>query len=252
MLAYGQSAPLFGYGLPVWVVSLVVWALATLVLTQAATQRLKHPHLRRLWSVRWRFALLFVALTLLVAGSLGIGSRPGAGVPPPKPDDVAAKLAGLLTGCLYLLLALVPVFAAGLPTPLDRRRLLRQPVPPSSGRWERLFGYAIPSGGRYLLLLLVACFAATEASLLLWGDGLAGRWAGCLALAFVPAAASVWAFGILGRLTMYLRWPRTDGGRRFLALVAMAVLLLVPVILCAAMSPAKAEPSGPASISSAK
>ncbi len=243
MLAHGQPAPLFGHELPVWVVSLAIWSLATLALTQAATQCLKHPHLRRLWPVRWRLALLLMAVALLAAGSLGIGPRPGGNAPPPKPDDIAINLAGYLTTCAYLLLVLIPVFAAGLPTPLDRRRLLRQPLPSSYRLWERLFGHSVVSGGRYLLLLLVACFAVTEAGLFLWGNGLAGRWSGCLALAFVPAAAAIWAFGILGRLVMYLRWPRTDDGRRFLSLVLTAAVLLAPVALCAMMSPGKAEPT---------
>jgi len=42
---------------------------------------------------------------------------------------------------------------------------------------------------------------------------------------------------------MYLRWPRTDDGRRFLSLVLTAAVLLAPVALCAMMSPGKAEPT---------
>jgi hypothetical protein len=67
---------------------------------------------------------------ILLAGSLKLLPGPGALSPASDPvtaDSIADSLQGYVIPWMYLLVALLALFAAGLPTPLDRRRLLGSP-----------------------------------------------------------------------------------------------------------------------------
>ena len=75
-LGEGPRVPLFGALVPVWVVPVVLWGGAMLVLGGSAAQRLTPPALRRLWSVRWQFAAFSFLLALVAMGSLAaLGSE---------------------------------------------------------------------------------------------------------------------------------------------------------------------------------
>ncbi len=132
---------------------------------------------------------------------------------------------GLLEGVTFGLLALLPLFAAGLPTPLDLRRRAGQ----SLGAYralERTFGFSVQAGHRYTFALGVAALVLIEAGLRLWGGEFLADWSGPVALAFLPILAAVWAFGVLTRLTAVASWPQTGAGRKL-----AAVLLVVAINL---------------------
>ena len=130
-----------------------------------------------------------------------------------------------------IVLLFIPLFGAGLRTPLDTQREARE----STGAYrllERLFGYSVGAGRRYALLLVVVALLAGEVSLRLWGAGVFGQWWDKLAASFVPVLAAVWAASMLAGLLGGLRWPRSDLGRKlfvFLVLIGLLILSVVPV-----------------------
>jgi ABC-type transport system involved in multi-copper enzyme maturation permease subunit len=70
LLQKRPEIPFFGFVIPAWSASLVLWVPAVLTLAEAAVQRLRAPRLRRLWGVRWRFASLAFLLAMAAMGSL--------------------------------------------------------------------------------------------------------------------------------------------------------------------------------------
>jgi len=149
-------------------------------------------------------------------------------------QQAATALGAYVTAVGFVIaLLFVPLFGAGLPTPLDRLR----ETGGSTGEYalpERLFGYSLVSGRRYALLLVVAAFIAGELGLLLWGGEVSGRWAGSMAAAFVPVFAAVWAASALAGQLSRSRWPRSDYGRKFfvlLVLVGMVIVSALPAVV---------------------
>jgi hypothetical protein len=161
----------------------------------------------------------------------------------------ADELTGYACGLASALAWLIPLFAVGLLTPLDRRRRSRESLG-KYGRGERAFGLSLDAGLRYVLLLGVTAGVAGELGLALWGPDLLHRYGGSLALAFVPALVTLWALCWFARLVTGGRWPVTGGGRKllaFLAIILFSVALSLPTLLLAR---GHKEPTAPAELTS--
>jgi len=257
-LSSGYPVGLFNLGAPVWLVSLVLWVVAALTLAEAAVEGLTHPVLRRLWGVRWRFALLVFVMALATVGSLKLtGDRQAMCAGPECVSDSgdrierqAARLGGYATGCgVVLPFLLVPLFAAGLPSPLDRRRQKGESLA-GYGLWERLFGFSLPAGLRYVVLLALLALAAGEFGLMQWGPKIFVRWWDNMVLAFLPIFAALWALGELAALLGRLTWPNSDIGRKLFVFCIAAGLLMVSWVPAVGLAAGYDEPPAAAELSS--
>jgi hypothetical protein len=142
-----------------------------------------------------------------------------------SPQEIAAKLTGLMAALGYGLLLLVPLFCAGERTPLDLR-WRTEAAPRGYSQAERLFGYSLYAGQRYLLLMAMVAVAVVEAGLALWGPSYLTAWWRGVTACLLPILAAVWAYGVLARLTPLVRWPRSSAGKKIVALVAIIVVNL--------------------------
>ncbi len=79
MIRDDAAVAVYCASLPVLVVSLVYWALLVFLLAEGAAQGLRHPEHRRLWGVRWRFALVIAAALIVGVGCLGLKGGAGFG-----------------------------------------------------------------------------------------------------------------------------------------------------------------------------
>jgi len=150
-------------------------------------------------------------------------------------EQAATALGAYVTAVGFVIVLLfVPLFGAGLPTPLDRLHESGESTREYS-LLERLFGYSLVSGRRYALLLVVAAFTAGELGLLLWGGEVFGRWAGSMAAGFVPVFAAVWAASEFAGLLSRSRWPRSDYGRKLFALLALGGMVILSVVPAGAL-----------------
>lgn len=233
-LSHEQPAPVFNLPVPVWLASLLFWTVAGLALGEAGIQRIRHlPH-QRLWGVRWRVLLLVAMLTFAALGSVqalgaaaasvcaggtcGIGGDIG-------PEKVPQALAIFAAVAGHLLVALVPLFAAGLLTPLDKRRIAGQEIRDYS-IWERMFGLSLDAGARYVMLLVLLTLVVALLGMLLWGGNVfADHW-DSMVIGFIPIFAAVWALSMGTRITAFRVWPKSDSGRK-----AVGMLLFVALVL---------------------
>lgn len=235
LLSVGQPVPLLGWAAPVWAVCLPAWLLIVALLLLSATDLLKHPPLQRRLPVRLVQLVLAGLVLALVVTALNLGRAE-------EPEAAGGRLQGFLSACTYLLMLLAGGFAAGAPTPLDRRRLLRQPLA-SYGLGERLLGYSLRAGGHFLLLVLVLAVAVLMGGLLLAGKPLLPAWWGRLVLGLCPALAAVWSCTVLARLPAYGVRPRTAGGRQLLAVALIVVLMVAPLVPMMVSGSAKEPPA---------
>lgn len=244
MLRREAAAPLFGAAVPVWAASLVLWLISVTMLVQAAEQRLRHPHRQRQWGVRWPALILVALLALAALGSISSLS-PDAGTAcvagtcaPPDPQQVTESLMGYAAALGHMLVFATVLLAAGTPTRLDELRARGEPLD-GFGRGERWFGLSLDGGARFSLLLTGAILVVTMLGVWLWGGRLLGdHWASLL-LAFIPVFAAVWAVGEGARCVGFLGWPRSDAGRKIIAvllLIVLAVLSAVPGLIWARAS----------------
>jgi hypothetical protein len=149
-------------------------------------------------------------------------------------QQAATALGGYVTAVGFVVVLLfVPLFGAGLPTPLDKLRESGE----STHEYrllERLFGYSLANGRRYALLLVVVALVAGELGLLLWGRDVFARWWDNMAAGFVPVLAAVWAASVLAGQLSRKRWPRSDYGRKLfvlLMLIAVVILSALPALV---------------------
>ncbi|MBM3471694.1 MAG: ABC transporter permease [Armatimonadetes bacterium] len=243
----GGDVRLFGAAIPVWAAGLLAWCVAAATLAEASVQLLTEEHRRRLWGTRWRFGILFLLVALAAVGSLDllrrVGYPYGPLIYPPTPQQVAetqGELLGMYTTAFGVALAyvLTPLFCAGARGPLDGSKPRK-----GYGLLERLFGYSMAAGLRYVLLLTVVAWAMSQVGLLVWGNGLFDRWCGTLTLAFVPIVAAVWGFGKLAELIGLIPWPRSDVGRKLFVFVLIALLMAGWAIPAMMLSWGHPEPS---------
>jgi ABC-type transport system involved in multi-copper enzyme maturation permease subunit len=249
-LVQGQPVSVFGVILPVGGLSLLFWMLLGLPLMESAVQALRHPEHRRLGGVRWRFLLLVFVAALATLGSLRLrGETAATSFSPEEAQMVGNKLSGYAGGAGSLVLLLIPLFAAGLLTPLDRRRQLGRSLA-KYGWWERACGLSLDGGIRYVLLLTLTALVAGELGLALWGGDLLPRWGQALALAFVPILVGMWALCWLVRLVGMGRRPATSGGRKLLAYLALVVFVVVSILPGILLGRGHKEPTGAAELAS--
>ncbi len=237
-LSREQPVPVFNLAVPVWLASLLFWAVAVLALAEAGVQRIQHlPH-QRLWGVRWRVLLLFAMLAFAALGSvqaLGETATPGCAggaccgtggdTDPEKVPQALAIFAAIIG---HVLVALVPLFAAGLLTPLDKRRIAGEKTKDYS-IWERMFGLSLDAGARYVMLLALLTLVIALLGMLLWGGEVFGDHWDAIVLGFVPIFAAVWALSMGTRIIGFCAWPRSDFGRKLVCVLLFGALILVSV-----------------------